>query len=541
MNLTDKEILELNELCNAVVDGKLDERQKARLSQQLSISEEARRFYVRAMGLSASLFSYASELQTEKRDLVAAPEKIISGWWIFAPLALAASIAMMVWLNRPGPVAESARATVVESVAELTGAKGCEWVDNAASVQPGSQLHKGQRLELARGFAEITFDSGARVVLEGPASLDLKSAWAATLNRGNLKASVPPQAIGFSISNPNVEVVDLGTEFTMSADTGGAAEVLVLKGEVEAAPSAAGSRQTIVLRAKESRRFATSGVSNTHDVEQKFAQLTRPLALDHFVPPTDIAHWSFNETNGFIFKSDALGRPLATSDASLKDVPKDAVAAVHADGRWQGDLRFDGHLYARAAFPGLSGLSQHTVVFWVKVPKNSKLSNAYSMVAWGVNNQKLGTHPIHIGWNRNPNEGTVGVLRTDYGGGFAMGSTPLRDGQWHHVAVILTPNEDADKTMEVKQYVDGRLEGEGHSSPPGSEVFKQLNSEKTFSMNDIVWLGCRLGISGVRTERFCGEMDELYLADRALEPQEIVQLMSNNQLQIEVAAADEPE
>ncbi len=541
MNLTDKEILELNELCNAVVDGKLDEKQKARLSRWLATSEEARRFYVRAMGLSASLFSYASELQTEKSDVPASPEKIISAWWIYTPFALAASVALIVWLNWPAPVSQSAESVVEESVAQLTGAKGCEWLSNPAAAQPGSQLHKGQRLDLAKGFAEVTFDSGAKVVLEGPASLELKSAWAATLNRGNLKASVPSQAIGFSISNPNVEIVDLGTEFTMSADTGGAAEVLVLKGEVEAAPSAAGSRQTIVLRAKESRRFATSGVSTPENVEQKFAQLTRPLVFDHFDPPTDVVHWSFDETNGIVFKSDSLGHPLDSSDANLKGLTEGTVAAVHGDGRWLGDLRFDGRLYAKAMFPGLSGLSQHTVVFWVKVPKDSKLSNAYSMVAWGVNNEKLGTHPIHIGWNRNPNEGTVGVLRTDYGGGFAMGATPLRDGQWHHIAVILTPNEDADKTMEVKQYVDGRLEGEGHSSPPGSEVFKQLNSEKSFSMNDIVWLGCRLGISGVRTERFCGEMDELYLADRALEPQEIVQLMNNNRLQPEVAANKETE
>ena len=289
--------------------------------------------------------------------------------------------------------------------------------DAASTMQPGSQLHKGQRLELANGFAEVTFDSGAKVVLEGPASLDVKSAWAATLNRGNLKASVPAQAIGFSIFNPNVEVVDLGTEFTMSADASGAADVLVLKGEVEAQPSAVGSRQPIVLAAKESRRFASSGVSTAGNVEQKFAQLTKPLALDHFDPPTDVVHWSFDETDGNVFKSDALGQPVKASDARLKDIPQGTVAAAHTAGKWQGALKFDGHLYAKASFPGLSGVSQHTVAFWVKVAKDARLSNAYSMVAWGVNNEKLGSHPIHIGWNRNPNEGTVGVLRTDYGGG----------------------------------------------------------------------------------------------------------------------------
>jgi hypothetical protein len=51
------------------------------------------------------------------------------------------------------------------------------------------------------------------------------------------------------------------------------------------------------------------------------------------------------------------------------------------------------------------------------------------------------------------------------------------------------------------------------------------------------WSGCRLGIDGVRQERFRGEMDELFIADRALEPLEIVQLMKDNQLpQSELAA-----
>jgi Concanavalin A-like lectin/glucanases superfamily len=124
-------------------------------------------------------------------------------------------------------------------------------------------------------------------------------------------------------------------------------------------------------------------------------------------------------------------------------------------------------------------------------------------------------------------------LRTDYGGGFAVGSTSLRDGRWHHITVILIPGEDAKGFVEVKQYVDGRFEGEGKPSFPGSEIFTKLNN----ATSGTVWLGCRLGINGVRQDRFRGEMDELFIADRALEPVEIVSLMKDNQLpQSEVAS-----
>jgi hypothetical protein len=171
----------------------------------------------------------------------------------------------------------------------------------------------------------------------------------------------------------------------------------------------------------------------------------------------------------------------------------------------------------------------HTVSFWVRVPADANLGNAYAMVGWGVNNPKLGSHPFHIAWNRNPGEGIVGALRTDYGGGFAVGATSLRDGRWHHVAVVFIPRDDAERPMEVKQYVDGRLEGEGRPSPSGSDVFK-YSADNNDAANGTVWLGCRLGPRGVRTDRFIGDIDELFIADRALGPDEIVRLMNNSQL-----------
>jgi hypothetical protein len=381
---------------------------------------------------------------------------------------------------------------------------------------------------LARGFAEITFDSGALVVLEGPASIDLNSAWDATLRAGTLKASVPKEAIGFRVSNPSVQVVDLGTEFSMMADASGAADVLVLKGIVEASSRDAAGQRTILLHEKQSRHFAASGISNVRDPEEKFARSTQSPALDHFMPATAYVHWSFDEPGGNLLKADVFGQPLSAFDARIEGVSEGVLAMVRTQGRWQRALRFNGHLFASASFPGISGSLPHTVAFWVRIPEDMLLSSAYAMVAWGGNGKKLGSHPVHIGWNRNPTEGTVGVLRTDYGGGFALGATPLRDARWHHVAVVFVPGEDADTPVEVKQYVDGRFEGEGKPSPPGTEVSAKFRDENANKIGDSIWLGCRLGNNGPRKDRFQGEMDELCVADRALRPNEIVLLMRDN-------------
>src|SRR5262249_39556028 len=156
--------------------------------------------------------------------------------------------------TQPHPQAAAPELKSEEFVARLTASKECQWKDGSA-ILPSNYLRKGQRLELVKGLAEVTFDSGALLILEGPASLDLNSAWDATLVRGTLKASVPAQAMGFRISNPSVEVVDLGTEFSMFADSKGAADVLVLRGMVEASPHDPSGQRTIVLHENQSRHF----------------------------------------------------------------------------------------------------------------------------------------------------------------------------------------------------------------------------------------------------------------------------------------------
>ncbi|HTD88638.1 MAG TPA: hypothetical protein VK850_18860, partial [Candidatus Binatia bacterium] len=106
--------------------------------------------------------------------------------------------------------------------------------------------------------------------------------------------------------------------------------------------------------------------------------------------------------------------------------------------------------------------------------------------------------------------------------------TPLRDGRWHFIAVVFVPGEDLSTPVEVKQYVDGRFEGEGKPSPPGTEISARFREKEVSAMGDGLWMGCRLGTDGPRKDRFRGEMDELCIADRALEPRDIVLLMKDN-------------
>lgn len=120
-------------------------------------------------------------------------------------------------------------------VATITSSDDCQWqvLGEAVRLRPGTKLLAQNALNLISGTAEITFADGAMVVLEGPATFVVEQAGRAKLDLGKLVASVPLQAVGFTIATPTAEIIDLGTEFGVQVADEGTSEVHVLKGAVE--------------------------------------------------------------------------------------------------------------------------------------------------------------------------------------------------------------------------------------------------------------------------------------------------------------------
>jgi hypothetical protein len=131
-----------------------------------------------------------------------------------------------------------ANAAANANVAWLVNAQNCRWAGTEAG--PGRDMHAGKSLKLEKGLAEIEFDQGAHVILQGPAGLELLSGSKVRLTHGTLTARVPPTARGFTVISPGGRVVDLGTEFGLNVDEGGGTTVRVFTGEVEAFPTIAG-------------------------------------------------------------------------------------------------------------------------------------------------------------------------------------------------------------------------------------------------------------------------------------------------------------
>jgi hypothetical protein len=97
-------------------------------------------------------------------------------------------------------------------VAKLTGTTDCHWAKGNATSKKGGSLLPGQAVKLLDGLAEITFASGAKVVLQGPAHLEIESEKTAILHSGRLTANVPDDLEGFKIRTPSVEILSLPPE-----------------------------------------------------------------------------------------------------------------------------------------------------------------------------------------------------------------------------------------------------------------------------------------------------------------------------------------
>ena len=540
MSLDDRRALEVNKLCNELIDETISEPHRATLEEYLAESEDARQFYVRSIDLSASLGSHASEMQIEAAEVAFRGRRISppTAWlWLAlaASLVLASTLWLDPWTDRSADrdaVSGERSPEIAEFVARITGTRGDIDASTSIQIRPGYFVQRGEKLDLGQGFTEITFDSGAVVLLEGPATLEVNSAWDLTLRRGALTAHVPPQAIGFRVSNPAVDVVDLGTKFSMVADDEGTTEVFVLKGEVEAVPCGHSDEDSLLLRTNESRRFATSGVTGTKDHKQMFARFRSPVELDSLSEPVNYVHWSFDSPEGGVLNAVWFGFPPSAESYALKLRKRtpEALAAAESPGVQNNALRFDGKQVAKAGFPGLSSSFPRTIAFWVKIPENASLSTAYSIVAWRGDSKKLASRPVHVGWNRNPSEGPLGAIRTDFSGGHAIGTTTLRDGRWHHITVIfLTGEENPDAPVQVKQYVDGRLESNIVTPGPRLSIGGNFLPVDDMVGGDQLWLGCRLGGSGPKRGRFVGEIDELFIADHSIEPGEVVRLMDGEE------------
>jgi hypothetical protein len=364
---------ELDRLMSRLCDGTLTADEAVELDAMLSADSDARRVYNNYMFLHAELFSQHASLEAVEsgagRELgmegrepdqtvgLAARSSILHtrGWLAIAAalIGVAAvsswgSLAIMSRAKPPFGIAQGRQAAdlAVEgdvdggpTVAKITATRNCLWQESAKGIGFGSRLHTGQRLELSAGLVEITFDDGAAVVLEGPATFDVRDRGEARLHEGRLAAVVPERAQGFQVATSRVNIIDLGTEFGLMADADGATEVHVFNGLVKAQllDESGKHLRTVELNTAEAAR-----------IQPAVAQVARiPARDDEFVRSLSIApgpHDGLYAYDGF----DYPAGPLANQNGGFGwagawfNAEAEAGADRDSNGVKPASLEYDG-------------------------------------------------------------------------------------------------------------------------------------------------------------------------------------------------------
>jgi len=241
------------------LEGQTTPEETATVRARLETSEDARREYVelcRQRALLQELFKTEAVPSVEPSPKISLQKPRSTRWRRRgAFLALAASLIALVgffWFN--------ARPASPISVAVITGVENCQWADLDAAPDPGCALPAGSRLELRQGLAEISFVSGTKLVLRGPACLTLDSTNSGSLLSGAVTAKVSdPGASGFVLRTPHATVTDRGTEFGVEVDADGRSRVATFSGMVEVSGRSEGAGAPVQVTAGNELRLSPSG------------------------------------------------------------------------------------------------------------------------------------------------------------------------------------------------------------------------------------------------------------------------------------------
>lgn len=221
-------------LIDELVIGEISAEDHGRLQEFLKRDAGARAIFRERMDLEAGLRSWAAEvpekstqIPIQKQASIPFAKRIRSNAvFILATLTAVLLIAMIPWMwngvissgqNQvvEGPVKSAPNIPVV-SVRDLGTVRqetGAQWVGQASPRN--GRLQKG-RLELAKGVAELSFDSGTNIVLEAPCEMMVLTSSSARLMNGNAVVDVTELSNGFVLHTPESQVIDEGTEYAVS-------------------------------------------------------------------------------------------------------------------------------------------------------------------------------------------------------------------------------------------------------------------------------------------------------------------------------------
>ena len=101
-------------------------------------------------------------------------------------------------------------------VGRITGMKDCRWADPKTQAYIGSSVPLDRRYALSAGLMEISYDSGAKVILEGPCTYQVETRASGYLALGKLTARVESKGLAASAASAKPQAANQARNPTSS-------------------------------------------------------------------------------------------------------------------------------------------------------------------------------------------------------------------------------------------------------------------------------------------------------------------------------------
>ena len=566
MNPTTPVTLEIRSLIEAVCDGMADDAQVRDLESLLLTDEQACKFYVYLLDLDAklqwlvrsrqegdvALKEFVAAKQTPQQPAPTLPATLwhgTVGWfsldWCMSYLIATVIVGIGALIGSRTPAfypQQLARQSSVpsrtvaepktEPVGRITGMVDCKWEGSAGRGQgSGVENQKsfvalGDKFILSSGLMEITYDTGAKVILQGPCTYNAESTSGGYLSIGKLTARVekktksgkrkadekseipnPQSPISnplFFVRTPTATVTDLGTEFGVEVKEAGVTEAYVLHGRIEVQRRDAGGHVLETTRLAANQAVRVEGVSlPISRVRASSERFVRSIPRDRRL---DVVAWC---------KFDDIidGVVLRTPDSSghgrsgiLREMTGDSLVP----GKAGKALAFN---VAKGA------VNQRVVLLWS--PALGFAGQSFTLAIW-INRQAAGTEEDEIILQKEAGSG-------DDAGGYSMmrkresGRLVFRARNAAGQATCIAANTSGDGAP-VGVWVHFAVVG---VYDPGSNSYRVAlyrNGVRAGGQDNVTMASprCPLSIGGLEEGwAFRGWLDDLQIYSRALDETEI--------------------
>ncbi|MFD2159205.1 LamG-like jellyroll fold domain-containing protein [Rubritalea tangerina] len=495
---------QLEEQIQELFEGVASEDTERLVAEQLRSSAEARSLYSKHARLHAALDHRALGLES-----LTNPEPVIPfeelqrgqrkriGWWIAAASAAAITLMAIVLQqtlmpNPHGPL-------------QLQSSRGA--VYHLSATVENSGIAEGSEIILSEGVLKLTFSSGVTSIVEAPAQFTYKDHKTLYLLHGRAWCHVPDTATGFTLESPDMDVVDLGTEFAVYSTPNKADECYVFDGEVQV-KARYGERQQQILTAGNGLEASGLGRLKAIDMDHRKFLTALPDGPLHL-------HWNLDAPEGNVYYAQSNFSNL--EPPALRFMPDGRQSNGLVQGKFGNALRFaQSGDFAFSAWPGIGGKEKRTIAFWTKMPTGEQMQSEMSLLGWGRRRHSENAQSCFLIYAKAEASEQFTFCLT-LGEGRVLSDIPVQADTWAHVAIVYHPEHES----AFQVYINGEASNVTYAG------FNGLNTLIDHPLSSPLKIGDSL-TQDIRSNKdipIGTTLDELHIIHDALSQEQVRTLM----------------